>query len=214
MTTTAKEIPHFKGWSKIPEGYYTKTALKRDMKLKPVDESKHDATLWAVGGGKWKDFVLYHIDNTIEIKQRKVKLLDVTDKNIAEALYTINKSAKLSRDTKQSSYHNKNFQVVGASKTRQNKLYDLKDEVIKKLLNEDRMNIEGYHEQESYNGDTNYLMMLKLEGFTFHIPTSEKETAGLKSLGEIGVISAEKTRSTTINFYESEKLLNHFVNNQ
>lgn len=210
METREQKIPHFIGWKNVPGGYHTKTSLRRDMRLKPIDENKPDATLKAMGGGKWKDFVLYHIDNTVEIKQRKVKLLDPTDKNIAESLYLINKSAKLSRDTKQSNYYDRKFQVVGAAKTRQNKLYYLKDAVIEKLIDENRIDIIGYHEQQSYDGDINYLMMLKMEGFTFHIPISKNETNGLKLLGDIGIIPAEKTRDVSINFYEAKKLLEFY----
>jgi hypothetical protein len=215
MTTAEKtnQLPHFRGWNNIPEGYYTKTSLRRDMRLKPLNEDNPDATLRAMGGGRWKDFVLYHIDNTVEIKPRKVKLLEATDENLAEALYIINKSAKTSRDTKQSNYYDRNFQIVGAAKTRQNKLYDLKDEAISKLLEENRINIVGYHKQKAFDGDINYLMMLELKGFTFHIPISEQEIKDLKLLGDIGVISAEKTREVNVNFYEAEKLLKHYTNN-
>ncbi len=212
MAAQQKQLPHFTGWKNVPEGYHTKTALRRDMRLKPIDEDDHDATLRAIAGGKWKDFVLYHIDNTIEIKPRKVKLLEATDKSLAEALYIINKSAKTSRDTKQSNYYSRNFQVVGAAKTRQNKLYDLKDETISKLLDENRIKILGYHEQQAYDGDTNFLLMLEIEGFSFHLPASEQQMAGLNKLGEIGIISAEKTREVAINFYEAEKLLKHYTN--
>src|SRR5699024_3647671 len=114
------------------------------------------------------------------IKQRNVKLLEMSDRNIAESLYLINKSAKKSRNTKQENYYRRNFQVVGASKTRQNKLYDLKEQVINKLLKHERINVKGYHTQDSYNGGTNYLILLKLEGYTFHMPVCHQETEHLE----------------------------------
>lgn len=52
----------------------------------------------------------------LEKKQQPV--LPATDENIASALYTINKSAKVSRDTKNRSYYNRKFQCCGAAKTR------------------------------------------------------------------------------------------------
>ena len=73
----------------------------------------------------------------LEKKQQPV--LPATDENIASALYTINKSAKVSRDTKNRSYYNRKFQCCGAAKTRMLNLYHLKDAVLKKLQEEDRV---------------------------------------------------------------------------
>lgn len=198
--SNTQEKPHFKGWNNIKEGYYTKTTLSRDYGLKPINEDDFDATLKAYAAGRWKDFVLYHIDNTIPIKKRKIQLLEQSDKNLAESLYIINKSAKKSRDTKQENYYSRNFQIVNASKTRQNKLYDLKDEVISKLLKENRINIVGYHTQKSYDDNINYLMFLEMKGFTFHLPVCKSQTQNLEQLGVIDIIPAEKTKTTSINF--------------
>lgn len=206
-----KGLPHFIGWKNIEEGYFTKTTLRNDYRLKPKNPNQHDATLRAFTSGKWREFVLFHIDHTIEIKQRKVKLLELNEENIAESLYIINKSAKKSRDTKQENYYRGNFQVVGTSKTRQGKLYDLKNAVIHKLLSENKINIIGYHKQNSYDGSINHLILLELKGFTFHLPVEINEIRYLKCLGEIGNIPAEKTRATKINFYEAQKLLKHYI---
>lgn len=208
-----KEVPHFTGWKNVPDGYYTKTTLNREYGVKPIDLEEPDATLRAFGGGRWKDFMLYHIDNTKPVKRRKVKLLECTKRNLGESLYIINKSAKKSRDTKKVAYYSKQFQIVNASKTRQNKLYDLKAMVIQKLLDEDKATVLGYHEQQAYNGDINYLKLLEVGGYTFHLPITKYEANGLKRLGEINIISAEPTRKTSINFYEAEKLLLHYIKN-
>lgn len=100
---------------------------------------------------------------------------------------------------------------MGASKTRQNKLYDLKDKVITKLLEDNRINIVGYHTQDLYDGSNNYLMLLELEGFTFHLPVYKNQVKHLKLLGEIGIITAEKTKDVGVNFHEAEKLLNYYI---
>ncbi|WP_438312824.1 YkyB family protein [Sporosarcina sp. FA9] len=202
--------PHFVGWNRVGEGYYTKTTLNTEFGLKPLDESENDATLMAMTPAGWKKFNLFHINNTIEIKRRKVRELEINNLNIAEALYTINKSAKISRDTKTESYSKGEHSVVKRSKTRQEKLYQLKDSVIRKLLNEDKAKVSGFHKQKSqWNEKYHYLILIEFEGFSFHLPATEVDN--LKELGEIQIISAEKTRSVNIKFFESVNLLEKFI---
>ncbi|GEM_PF-4797472 len=69
----AQELPHFVGWDKIPEDYYTKTTLSRDFGVKPIDLNTPDATVRAYGEGTWRNLDLYHLDNTKPIKKRKVE---------------------------------------------------------------------------------------------------------------------------------------------
>lgn len=202
--------PHFVGWDGIEEGYYTKTKLNTEFGLKPANEKENDATLEAYTPVGWRNFKLFHIDNTIEIKRRKVKELEINNSNIAEALYTINKSAKISRDTKNGNYTEGNHSVVQRSKTRQMKLYKLKDSVINKLLNKGKAKVLGFHKQKSqWNEGYHYLILIEFEGFTFHLPTAEVDK--LKELGEIEIIPAKKTRNVTIKFYESVNLLERYV---
>lgn len=205
--TTETAVPHFQGWKNVPEGYYTKTALKNELGLKPFDESQHDATARLYIRSKWSDFVLYHIDNCVEIKKRKVKEHPLTLQNIAESLYLINKSAKVSRDTKGENYHLRNHTVVKAAKTRQFKLYDLKEEVIKKLSLEGKVEIKGYH--TIFNS---YFLLLQIDDFTFHKPVSKNEIKDVTCLGSLEhEISSEKTRTVSINFFEAENLLNRYI---
>lgn len=202
--------PHFVGWHKVEEGYYTKTRLNAEFGLKPIDEKENAATLRANTPAGWKNFNLFHIDNTIEIKRRKVMELEINNLNIAEALYTINKSAKVSRDTKAENYAEGNHSVVQQSKARQVKLYKMKDAVINKLLIEGKANTLGFHKQKSQWGEGyHYLILIEFEGFTFHLPTTEVNT--LKELGEIEIIQAKKTRSVNIKFFESVNLLERFM---
>ena len=160
-----KNLPHFIGWANIEEGYYTKTALRRDFGVKPLEVDVYDATARLIVNGRWNDYVLYHIDNCIEIKKRQVKEHPITVKAIAEALYLINKSAKVSRDTKQTYYYMGKHQIVQSAKTRQAKLYALKDRVITKLLAEQKIDVKGYHTIVNRQ-----FLLLHLERFIFHIP--------------------------------------------
>lgn len=189
-----REIPHFQGSTNVEEGYYTKTTLRNQFGLKPFDEADYDATARLYMYDSWRSFVLYHIDNCIEIKKRKVKEHPITDQTIAEALYLINKSAKVSRDTKQENYQAGKHRVVQTAKTRETKLYDLKEQVI------------GYH---TSNGRT--LLLFELSGFTFHTPV--KQGAEMyKYLGELHqLISAKKTKAVSLNFFEAENLLKRYV---
>ncbi|WP_285395261.1 YkyB family protein [Lysinibacillus sp. fls2-241-R2A-57] len=203
------EVPHFHSWKNIEEGYYTKTKLKNELGLKPFDESQYDATAKLYVNSKWGNYVLYHIDNCVEIKKRKVTEHPITLQNIAESLYLINKSAKVSRDTKKDNYHLKNHSFVQAAKTRQSKLYDLKVSVIKKLLSESEIEIKGYHTM--FGG---FLMLLEINDFTFHLPVFKNEIANLTHLGVLeNEISSERTRKVSLNFFEAENLLNRYIDN-
>lgn len=201
-----KSVPHYQGWSRVPEGYYTKTKLRNELGLKPFNEAVHDATLRAYVNGSWKEFILYHVDNCIEIKKRKVVEHPITELSIAESLYLINKSAKVSRDTKQENYHAKKHSVVQAAKTRQNKYYDLKETVLQKLQTENRVTVKGYHTMSG--GE---FLLLELQGFTFHMPVLDIPE-GIENLGElVQQISSEKSISVSVNFFEAENLLNRYI---
>lgn len=205
-------IPHFVSWGKVEEGYYPKTKLRNEFGLKPSDEKEYDATLRAYASGSWRDYVLYHIDNTVEINKRKVVDIEPTDRHLAEGLYVINKSAKISRDTKTENYARRRHRVVQSSKTRETRLYELKNAVIEKLLKEGKMHVTGYHVQESrWDGGKLYFLLGEIEGFQFHIPTVQHIAVSHEYLGEIGKITAEKTRDVSLKFFESEKMLEKYI---
>lgn len=141
----------FKGWGKVPENYKTKTQLKA-MGLKPKDESKPDEKVYASAGGRMNYFDLYDVDNTIEIKKKKpadISDMDLNSVNIGESLYVVNKSALKSRDTKAANYSLGNHGVVKNAKSRQYNLYDLKDKVINKAIQEGVAQVLGYHIHET-----------------------------------------------------------------
>lgn len=199
-----ENVPHYQGYKNIPEGYYTKNVLNKEYGVKPYNENDIDATARVFLNSSWKYINLYHLDNCVEIKRRKVIEHELTLFNIAESLYIINKSAKMSRDTKRLNYEKGTHSVVQAAKTRQIKLYELKTEVLNKLIKSKKVDIEGFH---TIN-DKNYLLV-SFEGFTFHMPN--ENVNGLKNLGVIDeLITAEKTRSTVLNFYEAMSVLQRF----
>lgn len=209
MTTpNNKQLPHFQGWSNVPEGYYTKNRLRNEFSLKPYDEIQFDATARLYVNDCWKDFVLYHVDNCIVINKRKVSELPITNQNIAEALYVINKSAKVHRDTKQANYEARRHSVVQASKTKQRKLYDLKELVVLKLLEDKKAKAVGIHRMSGVR-----FVLIKMNDFTFHLPiTNLKGFEELPFLGEINEqITAEKVIKVSINFYESKNLLERYL---
>ena len=146
----------------------------------------------------------------LEKKQQPV--LPATDENIASALYTINKSAKVSRDTKNRSYYNRKFQCCGAAKTRMLNLYHLKDAVLKKLQEEDRVEYLGVNRQVFDYGPDSFLRLYRIGDFTFHIPCQKDEVNELEILDEEidGEISAEKTRNVDINFRQAMLLLENY----
>ncbi|MCT2534985.1 YkyB family protein [Aquibacillus koreensis] len=204
-----RELPHFHNWHNVPSGFYTKTTLRNDFKRKPLDEAKPDATLKAIGGGIWRDFVLYHINHTIPIKPRQVDIstLDFSVHYLSQALYRINKHAKKHRDTKQQSYLDSNYQVVSAAKTKQLKYYELKNVVLDKLLEEKKATVIGYHKMFNY-----YYLLITCGEYSFHKPIHKKNIDNYNDLGVLDqIIAAEHDKQLDINFYQAEKLLRCYI---
>ncbi|KOO46684.1 hypothetical protein AMD01_11315 [Priestia koreensis] len=209
------EITTYKGWSNVPEDFKTKTQLK-EIKLKPVAEELPDAYVKAQTKYGWKEFNLYHIKNTQEIKSRVINVREfpITLKNIENALYIINKSAKKSRDTKVLNYSIRKHGIVSVAKKRQMKLYDLKNDVIDKLISENKLSIKGWHKQ-NLNGYDTPLLLMQIVDITFHMPISFEELKNSlekpQYLGEIGVISAQPTRKIDMKFSEAVSLLEKYL---
>lgn len=145
------------------------------------------------------------------IKPKEIKLVECTIKNLAEALYLINKSAKISRDTKQMAYDHNRHKVCKASKTRSWNLYHLKDAAIKKMIEEGKIEYVGIQKQIINGHHATYLDLYQIADFTFHCPHSGEveETEIMQDVidGEIG---AEKTRKVSINFQQAVKLLEKY----
>src|SRR5690625_3924790 len=120
--------------------------------------------------------------------------------------YTLLISQLREVETKKENYSRRNINVVNASKTRRLKLYALKDEVIKKLLHENRITLEGYHKQMGIN-----LLAYRLANRTFHIPTN-KSCKSLQCLGVINdLISVERQQIKGMNFGQAVKLLEKYL---
>jgi len=202
-------VETYVGWDNIPEKMATKKKLRNEFGLKPCKNAKPCAQVRVQTPRGWRDFDLYHFDDCNKIRKRKINISNFDlndDQTIADALYIINKSAKVSRDTKKESYSKRNFNVVNAAKTRQLKLYALKDEVIKKLIYENRITLEGYHRQQDAK-----LLVYRLANRTFHIPTNES-CKELLCLGVINdLISVERKQIKGMNFSQAKKLLEKYV---
>lgn len=146
------------------------------------------------------------------LEKKQEPILPATDENIASALYTINKSAKVSRDTKNRSYYNRKFRCCGAAKTRMLNLYHLKDAVLQKLQKEDRLEYLGVNRQVFEYGSDSFLRLYCIGDFTFHIPCKKDEVDEWEILEEEidGEITAEKTRNVDLNFRQAILLLENY----
>lgn len=146
------------------------------------------------------------------LEKKQEPILPATDENIASALYTINKSAKVSRDTKNRSYYNRKFRCCGAAKTRMLNLYHLKDAVLKKLQEEDRVEYLGVNRQVFESGKDSLLRLYRIGDFTFHVPCKKEEVDEWEILEEEidGEITAEKTRNVDLNFRQAILLLENY----
>ena len=159
--------------------------------------------------GFWKRNVpAYKIEQTSKISKRRtdIRLLDINNENLCISLYVINKSAKKSRDTKQKSYDSKIFKTTNYSKTRETLLYQLKKEVIYKMVSEGRLQVIGYHKQFE-----NYLLLYKYKEYSFHIPTNFVPK-DITYLGEIESLISSESNIKTIKFSEAKLLLKTYLN--
>jgi len=241
-------------WSKVPDNLKTKTQLKK-LKLTPLDENNPQAKIETRHGSRINTYNLYDISLTQPIKHKVVDLshFELSPKTIAEALYVINKSAKKSRDTKAYNYEFGNYSTVSRAKSRESKIYKLKNKVLECAIDKGIATEEGYHtsiiirtkrtkvilcnccdendleyEWECYCEchelrqhfewqtekleETAYLKILRIEDFTFHLPSEIDKVGHLSCFGEIGRISAEKTRKVSVGFQLAKAILNQFVN--
>ncbi|MDG6884236.1 YkyB family protein [Clostridium perfringens] len=159
--------------------------------------------------GFWKRNVpAYKIEQTSKISKRRtdIRLLDINNENLCISLYVINKSAKKSRDTKQKSYDSKIFKTTNYSKTRETLLYQLKKEVIYKMVSEGRLQVIGYHKQFE-----NYLILYKYKEYSFHIPINFVPK-DITYLGEIDSLISSESNIKTIKFSEAKLLLKTYLN--
>lgn len=160
------------------------------------------------------DVSIYSISSILKAEQegkmqtKKIEIpnLPQTDENFGEALYIVNKSAKVSRDTKNKSYNDRKHTVCAQSKTRMLNLYHLKDAVINKLIAEGRMNYLGINKQVISDDKCNYLRLYEIGGFTFHVPCNvgdKIKKSELISSDIDGVISAERKRKVSLNYNQA-----------
>ena len=155
------------------------------------------------------DIIKYAQHNEIQRKKvRDIKLPEITQANLAEALYILNKSAKKSRDTKKQAYEHCNYSVCNASKTRSMNLYHLKDVAMDKMIEDEYLTFVGIHRQ-IVNGKTVYLDLYRCGNFTYHRPHVSAVINKEKLMDTIieDMISANITKNVNMKYTEAIKLL-------
>lgn len=202
---------NFKSWNDYRNksnelNLYTKAHLK-ELGLKP----NKDATFKickVCTNGSWKKFQFYKIENTKEIKKREIitKDLEMNFNNICKSLYVINKSAKKSRDTKNTNYYLKNYKTIASAKTRQNKLYNLKNLVMEKMIDEKILTLKGYHTQFD-----NKLLYYTCNNYGFHMLSENDNVSHLKFLGDIESPIKAESKENRIKFNGAVKLLEKYI---
>ncbi|MFD0587718.1 hypothetical protein ACFQZE_06865 [Paenibacillus sp. GCM10027627] len=110
---------------------------------------------------------------------------------IAEALYVVNKQAKVYRDLRDYCYEfgkQKNQQAKIEKGNRydemKEELYILKNAVLEKVIIESVGHIVGFHKYEE-----EYLLLIKLSTITFHKPIHESHLRRLFAVQDIDVMS-------------------------
>lgn len=160
-----------------------------------------------------KDVIKLGESGTIKpkrVRKINVKAIETTPENLAMALYVINKSAKKSRDTKQSAYWERNHRVCHASKTRSKNLYYLKNATMEKMIDDGYMAFFGIHQQK-IDGNTTYLDLYRCGEFTFHnIHCGAINKEMLLDSVINNVISAEVTKKAPITYPQAIALLEEY----
>lgn len=129
-------------------------------------------------------------------EKEKVDSIPIAPELIGECLYSINKEAKIYRDAQEECWH-RAYDFLGDMdsgvyyqlhyyKDCKNKLYNLKDEALRKAIKVWNLKPEGYHVFPDINRD-----MYEFGGYTFHV----NEQTSDKCLGEINEkITAERKK--------------------
>lgn len=124
-----------------------------------------------------------------------------------KALYILNKSAKKSRDTANST---SNKGIALRCRNRKNSIYKLKHAVMDKLLQEGKLTFLGIHFQEINEGKGFYLAYFESpEGFSYHRPATKSEINAVKnnSLELMTIVpSIVKRKGILISFTEAFNL--------
>lgn len=119
-----------------------------------------------------KVFYIYNMIDVIEIygklppkRTADISEIEMSDSNLAAALYLVNKSATVSRETEIKAYNNNNYAVCQRSKSRSQKLFKLIEATINKLLGDGRIEFVGLHRQKS-----KWVKIYNICGFMFQVP--------------------------------------------
>ncbi len=116
--------------------------------------------------------------------------MKIYEKELAKALYIINKAAKQGHD-----------------------FYEAKDAVINKLFKKHSLRYLGYTVGWRWNGVTTYLRTYKFCGISFHQPTEDKPKG--KRMKPLGFISPEidKKKAGGMELPQAIGIIRKFINN-
>lgn len=198
----------YKSWAFVPDNIKTKTGWSKEGKRIKKGEVGHFDKVYTQH--VWRTFEFFTEDQ-VEDKRKvnKKPPLEMTVENLATSLYLINKSAKVSRDSKSRFYFSNQHSKTKSAKTRQLNLYQLKDEVLEMALLDEHAFIKGYHKI-----DDDYFHLISFGGLTFHRPTTEEKVKGLAYLGDIENPISSEVKSEIkkdITLTQAKELLKRYI---
>lgn len=205
----------YKRWSEVPTYLMTRTQLEK-IGLQPKYAHSPDGVINFYAGSCYKRDHLYDIERCVPMENHTVSVdhIEMSTENLAEALYIINKFAKRKRDTKRDHYQSGQHSLVKSLKYREQALYDLKAQVLARMMGEQRAEILGIHKQiintKAKSECINHLLLIQVGERTFHRPAKAKDIKKFPFLGEIDIISSDK-ESTALTFSEAVKLLEKYL---
>lgn len=141
---------------------------------------------------------------------------ELTTENICRALYLLNKNAKKLRDNKNKSYKLKNYELVNKYKIEESGLYFIKEKVMNKLIQENKLKLKGWHSivREHFKNDMIPAFYYTYNNFGFH--TLEKpEGIPMYKIKPLGIIKNNIPNDINydidINFNDAIALLQKFL---
>lgn len=141
---------------------------------------------------------------------------ELTTENVFKSLYLLNKNAKKLRDNKNKSYKLENYKLVDKYKIEESGLYYIKEKVMNKLIQENKLKLKGWHSivREHFKNDMIPAFYYTCKNWGFH--TLEKpEGIPLYEIEALGIIenniSSEIKFNIDIKFNEAMELLQKYL---
>jgi len=156
----------------------------------------------------------------IDLSKRIIKSIEVikqvvSDDVLSQALYIVNKEAKINKDQKVIGYSTGNFDQMATHRAIERQLYELKDGALKRLLTSGKTQIIGV-DLLVLPHKTMQLLIFTFNGSTFHMPVENLgKKINIDSLPSVGNYDrrawSHRPQLCSISKHEAVVILSNYV---